>query len=149
MLQTIKMKQLHFKQLGIAILSTSSDFTEAIRETTRKLENFYMDIAYKAQDEWPQQPQVQSFDVNQGEVRLSFYCKGDTIPWAFVKNIAERLWESAALGLADLFEVIYSDDTGTVSVMIVLDVINRSSDGSTSGSGLREGSVPSITSPKD
>lgn len=147
---TIKMNMLHFSKLGVALLSSSADFTEAMRETTRQLQNFYMDIAYKAQDEWSQLPEVSDFFIDdpQGRVRLTLRCVGDTIPWQFVKDMAERLFETAAMGMANLFEVIYGDEMSTIGVRISLDLIDSSS-GSGSGSGTREGSVPSITSPKD
>lgn len=148
-MQTIKMKHLHFTKLGVALLSAKTDFAEAMRETTQMLENFYFDIAYKAQDEWSQLPQMQSFNVDDpsGRVRLSFSCIGDTIPWSFVKAMAERLWQSATLGMAELFEVMYASDDSTIGVRITLDLIEGLSSGA--GSRTREGSVPSITSPKD
>lgn len=146
---TIKMNQLHFSKLGVVILSSSTDFAEAMRETTRKLETFYMDIAYKAQDEWSTMTAMNHLYVDdpEGKVRLEFYCVGDVIPWAFVKEMAERLYTTAAMGMANLFEVMYGDDAATIGVRITLNVIQNSSDDS-SGAGYREGSVPSVGSRK-
>lgn len=78
---------------------------------------------------------------------MSFSSIGDAIPWPFVKGIAERLWECACLGMADLFDVIYIDEAGQVIVNISLRLADSSGSSSGSGTEFREGSVPSVTSP--
>lgn len=75
---------------------------------------------------------------------MRFYSIGDTIPWSFVKQIADRLWECAALGMTDLFDVAYIDDVGEIAVSVSLRLADSSS---SSGTEFREGSVPSVTSP--
>ena len=71
---------------------------------------------------------------------------GDSIPWEFVKKIADKLWECACMGKSDLFDVIYVDDAGQILVSISLRLADGGSS-SDSGTEFREGSVPSVTSP--
>ncbi|MCJ1460665.1 hypothetical protein MMC28_011047 [Mycoblastus sanguinarius] len=115
-----------------------------IATAARNLEEFYSAISTKARNEWAQMPQKDSFDIIEGNFHLSFFCLGDTIPWSFVSDIADRLWETAALGMANLFEVIYMDDAAQVGVHVVLRLVEGSS---SSSEGYREGSVPSVTGP--
>ena len=72
---------------------------------------------------------------------------GDPIPWDFVKTLADRLWHCASLGFTNLFDAIYMDDLGQVAVSISLRLTDGSSSSSDTEFQLREGSVPSVTSP--
>ena len=76
-----------------------------------------------------------------------FSSTGDSIPWDFVKTLAERLWRCASLGFTDTFDAIYMDDLGQVAVSVSLRLTDGSSSSSDSDFQLREGSVPSVTSP--
>ena len=118
-----------------------------VTSAAKALEEFYSSIAIKAGGAWQTQPQTDNFSIDEGNFRLAFSCMGDTIPWDFVKTIAERLWESACLGLANLFDVIYMDDSGRIAVSVSLRLAEGGS--SSSGTDYREGSVPSVTSPYD
>lgn len=116
-----------------------------VATAARALEAFYSAIAIKAAGLWAAEPQLENFSIQEGEFRLTFSSIGDSIPWTLVKEIAERLWQCACLGMAQLFDVMYMDDAGSVAVSISLRLVDDSS--SSSGSQYREGSVPSITSP--
>jgi hypothetical protein len=119
------------------------------------LEDFFSSIALKAdpiKGAWGSQlPQRDSLDITQGNFRLRFASIGDTIPWSFVKDFADKLWECAVMGVANLFETAYTNEGATVGVQISLTVLDQSSvasgSGSGSGQGYREGSWESITSP--
>ena len=132
----IKMKMITFTRVGLLT---------PVAAAARALEDFYSSIAIKAAGVWQAEPQTDNFSIEEGSLRLTFSCIGDTIPWNFVKAMADKLWECACLGLTDLFDAVFMDDDGQVGVSISL----RLSDGSSSSSGtdFREGSVPSVTSP--
>lgn len=109
------------------------------------LEKFYVEIAIKASTIWSTLPQREVFNLQLGNLRLNFHCIGDTVPWTFVKQLADRLWECACHQFTDLFEVIYMDETQRVAVKVWLEIVERSF--GDSNESVREGSVPSITSP--
>ena len=133
---TVQMKMLTYTTVGLITPVTSA---------AKALEEFYSSIAIKAGEAWQTQPETNNFSIDEGNFRLGFSCTGDTIPWDFVKTIAERLWESACMGLANLFDVIYMDDAGRIAVSVSLRLAEGGS--SSSGTDYREGSVPSVTSP--
>lgn len=138
------LKRLYFQTLTAMVPVTAP---------AKFLENFFSSIAIKAdpeRGEWGSLlPRREAFTVVEGSLRLSFSAVGDTIPWDFVKDFADKLWECAVVGVTQLFQTVYMDDTGTVGVQISLTLIDESSVGSGSGSatGYREGSWDSITSP--
>ena len=112
------------------------------------LEDFFLEIAKKAEpwDIWGSSTPRSSFTVNYGLFRLSFDAIGDTIPWSFVKEIADRLWEIACMGMTELFTLVYINDEGSIGVQITLSLIEESIDSTSGGSSSsydREGSVPS------
>lgn len=109
------------------------------------LEEFYADIAVKASTVWSTLPQRQAFNVQLGNFRLNLYCSGDTIPWIFVKQLADLLWECACHQYTNLFEIIYMDSMQSIAVKVWLELVDRSL--VDSNDSVREGSVPSITSP--
>lgn len=133
----IQMKMMTFTTIG---------YITPIASAARALEDFYSSIAIKAGGVWAANPRLEHFSIQEGNFELSFESIGDAIPWPFVKRMAEKLWESACLGMAQLFDVVYADDAGQVLVSISLRLTDG---GSSSGSDTqyREGSVPSITSP--
>lgn len=116
-----------------------------VATAARVLGDFYAEIATLASTVWASTPELSEFAWTQGSFRLNFKCIGDTIPWTFVKNMAEMLWKAACLQATDLFEVIYMDEFQKVGVKVWLEIIQRS--GSDPTNGDREGSPPSITSP--
>lgn len=116
-----------------------------IKLAAKALEEFYVEIAVKATTVWATLPQRPELNLQQGNFRLNFQCIGDTIPWNFVKEMADLLWECACREFTDLFEVIYMNRMQTIAVKVWLEIVERSS--GDSNSGVREGSVPSITSP--
>lgn len=131
----VKMKMLTFTKVGLITPVVSA---------ARALEDFYISIATKAAGDWQSEPQADSFSIQEGGFSLSFSCLGDTIPWSFVKTVAERLWQCACLGMTDMFDAIFMEDSGKIAVSISL----RLADGGSSSSDTqyREGSVPSVTS---
>lgn len=131
----VKMKMITYQTVGMIT---------PIASAAKALEDFYSSIAVKAAGAWEAEPTTDNFAIEEGGFRLAFTSMGDTIPWSFVKTFADRLWESACLGLTSLFDVMYMDDAGQVAVSISLRLIEGSSSDSTE---YREGSVPSVTSP--
>lgn len=124
---------------------TKFDLITPVAVAARALEDFYAGIAKNAGSVWAPYPWMNQFAVEEGNFRLNFKCVGDTIPWTFVKGVAERLWEAACLGATDIFEAIYMDDTQRIGVRIWLELLDDSSQGS-NGAG-REPSPDSVTSP--
>ena len=143
---TLHMKNVMVTRLGAALLSSKPDFYAALQETAKKLELFYMDIAYNAQHEWAKLPRMNTFYLDNEHLRLSFKSIGDTIPWEVVSDLAARLFECARRGMTDLFEAVYMDDAGSIGLRISLEVVAGSSDES---GNTREGSVPSFISPEN
>ncbi len=133
---TIQMRMMAFTTTGLIA---------PIASAARALEDFYSSIAINAAGPWQAEPRSESFSIQQGNFRLAFRSTGDAIPWDFVKTMAERLWESACLGMSNLFEATYMDDAGQVIVSIALRLAEDGS--SSSGTYYREGSVESVTSP--
>ena len=134
---TVKMNMMTFTRVG---------FITPIVSAARALEDFYSSIAIRAAGAWAEEPVSENFSIQEGNFRLTFSSIGDPIPWNFVKDMAEKLWECACLGMADLFDVMYMDDAGQVAVSISLRLADGASS-SSSGTDFREGSVPSVTSP--
>ena len=116
-----------------------------ITQAAKFLEGFFSDIAINAGGEWSTLPERSVFAIEEGSFRLSFNCIGDTIPWSFVKEIGNRLWEVAAMGGIHLFEGVFADEAATIAVQVTLSIIEDSA-GSNSGQDWREGSVPSLNS---
>lgn len=135
--RNLKMKMIAFRSFGVII---------PIANAARALEEFYAGISNQAATEWAHTPQEDSLLIKEGAFQLSLFSFGDTIPWTFVKDLAHRLWESARLGLADVFEALYMEETQNIGVQITLRVVEGSSS-SDSAWDYREGSVESITSP--
>ena len=124
---------------------TSFGLITPLAIAARALEEFYVEVAVKASTIWATLPQRQAMNLQLGHFRLNFLCVGDTIPWTFVKKIADNLWEAACRQLTDLFEVIYMDSSQKIAVKVWLEIVEHSS--GESNDGVREGSVPSVTSP--
>ena len=136
---TVQMKMLTFK--------TVQALTPIVG-AARFLEGFYSGIALKAGGAWQSQPRQDSITITQGPVSLVLTSMGDTIPWDFVKTMAERMWEIACMGAADLFDAVYASEGGKIAVAVSLRLVDDTS-GSSSGTDYREGSVPSVGSPFD
>ena len=139
--QIIKMRMFAF---------THFCYVTPVADAALALKEFYSSIALKAGGVWQAQPQSTRLTIKEGAFQLSFSSAGDTIPWAFVRETAERLWKCACLGMAELFDATFIDDASQVAVSIAVRLVGEgSSPGSGSGSGTdyREGSVPSVTSP--
>jgi len=124
---------------------TSFGLITPLHTAAKALEEFYSEVAVKASTIWATLPQRQEMNIQLGNFRLNFKCVSDTIPWNFVKELADLLWECACRQFTDLFEVIYTDEMQRMAVKVWLEIIDRSS--VDSNDGVREGSVPSITSP--
>ncbi len=121
-----------------------------VTEAARYLEEFYSSIAANAAGAWRTSPQEYSYTMQQGPFTLMFTSMGDTIPWNFVREMAQTLWTCASAGLAELFEVVYIDDAGKIAVAVSLSLLDG--DGSSGSAGTdynREGSVPSVGTPYD
>ena len=115
-----------------------------IAAAARALEDFYAEVAVKASTVWATQPQLSQFSCELGNIRINFKCTGDTIPWSFVKELADRLWTCACLQLTGLFEVFYKSVDNRIAVKVWLEIITQSGSDS---NDYREDSPPSITSP--
>ena len=136
---TISMKMISFKTITLMTpLIGAAQF----------LEEFYAAVAIKAAGVWSSLPRERTLTINQGLFSLIFTSTGDTIPWSFVKEMADRLWEAACLGAAELFDAMYMDEIGRVAVAISLRLADGSSS-SSSDTDYREGSVPSVGTPYD
>ena len=115
-----------------------------IDAAARALEDFYAEIATKASTVWATQPQLSDFACRLGNIRINFKCIGDTIPWSFVKELADRLWECACLQFTEVFEVFYTSPDSRIAVKVWLEILTPSGSDS---NDYREDSPPSITSP--
>ena len=134
---TTRVKLVHY-----AYLATMLPITQACSF----LEEFFARIATKAGEEWATLPRRSSLAIEEGMFRLEFLSAGDTIPWEFIRTTANSLWESAVMGVTQLFEMAYMNDAGTIAVQVTLTVMDGSS-GSSNSLTWREGSVDSIASP--
>lgn len=117
-----------------------------ITSAARALEDFYSSIATRAAGPWQLEPRVTEFSIQEGNFALFFASLGDTIPWNFVKDMADKLWETACLGLTTLFDAMYMDDTGQIAVSVSMRIMDADGSLSSSSSDYREGSVPSVGS---
>lgn len=146
----ITLKRVYFHTLTAIVPIAASGTAPA-----KFLEDFYSSIAIKANPvtgEWGSQlPQTDQIDITEGGFRLRFSAIGDTIPWSFVKEFADVMWECAVLGVAGLFDTVYTNEAAKIGVQISLTLLDESAvasgTGSGSGTGYREGSWDSITSP--
>ena len=116
-----------------------------VHKASKFLEEFYAQIALAAGGVWSQRPRKYAFAIREGNFELSFRSLGDSIPWEVVKDLAERMWECAVMGLTDLFEVVYTDADGQIGLKVTMTIIDASL--SSEGDDFREGSVPSVTGP--
>ena len=114
-----------------------------VNAAARALEEFYSQIAIKASTIWPSEPRATDFIIKEGDFELAFNAVGDTIPWDFVAEMANRGWESACMGMTDLFEAIYTTENGRLAVRIALTLAEDSVASSDTVANDREGSVPS------
>lgn len=105
---------------------TSFSIITPIAAAARALEDFYAQLAIKASTVWITEPERSAFSFRMGNFKLNFRCEGDTIPWRFVKDIAERLWECACLQFTELFEVVYSNPVENIVVTVWLELVERS-----------------------
>lgn len=113
----------------------------------KALKDFYFSIALKAAGEWQATPMSDSLVIREGQLQLSIFCIGDTIPWSFVKEMGMRLYECANRGFTDLFDAIYVNDAGNIAVTMSMRIMDDSSSSDGSMPDYREGSVPSVTFP--
>ena len=136
--QIRKMKLLTFKTITMITPITGA---------AKFLEDFFSAVALEAGGAWQSRPRKESLTIAQGPFSLSFTSMGDSIPWDFVKEIAERLWETACMGAAELFDMVYSDEGGRIAVAISLRLADDMSSSSSGTDYNREGSVPSVGTP--
>ena len=120
-----------------------------VTNAAKFLESFYTSVAINAAGAWRALPQRETLRIVEGPFALSFTCFGDTIPWSFVKDMADRLWESACLGLSELFDAVYMTETGNIAVAVSMRLLEGDGSSQSSGTDYREGSVPSVGSPYD
>lgn len=83
-------------------------------------EQFYSEIAEAARNEWASHPELACFKYSGRGFVIGMQSWGDTIPWNFVYQIANRLWMSAAAGLPYLFDLAYRSPDGRIVVTISL-----------------------------
>ena len=62
--------------------------------------------------------------IREGQLQLSIFCIGDTIPWSLVKEMGMRLYECAKRGFADLFDAIYVNDAGNFAVTMSMRIMD-------------------------
>lgn len=120
-----------------------------VTNAAKFLESFYSSIAINAAGAWQALPQRDSFRIIEGPFALSFTCLGDTIPWSFVKDMADRLWECTCLGMSQLFDAVFVTDARDIAVAVSLTLMEGDGSSQSSGTEYREGSVPSVGSPYD
>ena len=136
----IKMKMVHYATLTSMLpINVACGFLMQFFNTIKEKTN-------PSGGAWISLPERSSFDVTVGSFQLKFSCIGDTIPWSFVWEMADRCLEATTRGFAELFDAVFMSNSGNIAVQVTLQMLESSS-GSGSGSGDREGSVPSITSP--
>ncbi|KAL8782848.1 MAG: hypothetical protein Q9195_009555 [Heterodermia aff. obscurata] len=116
-----------------------------IHKASQFLEEFYAYVALSAGGVWSRFPRRHAFSIREGNFELTFNSVGDSIPWEVVKDLAERLWECAVMGMTDLFEAAFSDSTGQIGLKVSMAIIDSSL--SSTGDDFREGSVPSVNGP--
>lgn len=136
----VKMKIIGFQSMGVIY---------PIAGAAKFLEDFYSNIAIKASTVWKTETRRDYLTIDQGPFRLTINSIGDTISWEWVQAVADSLWESAALGMAEFFQAYYATDSGMVGTAISLKFVDgaESSSGYSVGSSdWREGSVPSVGS---
>lgn len=141
-----KVHQVRFKQMTDII---------PVQAAAPILENFFISVATQADPqlgEWAKMTPTNVLELKHGMFKLRFHSIGDTIPWSFVRDFANKLWETAALGVADLFETVYEDQSGKVAVQISLTIMNEMTEATGSASGsdqdnfYRDGSWDSVQS---
>ena len=104
----------------------SFDLLTPIASAALALEDFYSQLAIKASTVWSTEPEQPAFSFRMGAFKLSFRCQGDTIPWHFVKEFAEIMWELACHQCTEVFEIIYTDQLQRIFVTIWLEIVERS-----------------------
>lgn len=128
---------------------SSTLLIEPIASAAKALEEFYSYIAFNAGSTWQTLPRRYQFNIEWGTFQLVFSSMGDTIPWDFVQEMAERLLTCARMGMSALFDAVYGDQAGQIGVAISLRLMGGVISGDSSGTDYREGSVPSVGSPYD
>ncbi|KAL8799819.1 MAG: hypothetical protein Q9182_005614 [Xanthomendoza sp. 2 TL-2023] len=118
-------------------------------EVVHRLEELYINIIEACQDEWAKTPRMPGFYFSDDVFAFAMSCRGGVIPWEFVAEIADMLWESTARGSTVLFAMIYSSPNREVLINISLTLMQDETGSGTGGStdtNWREGSVPSVGS---
>ena len=109
------------------------------------LEDFYIEIATKAETVWKTEPRDYVFRFQQGPFLFKIESMGETVSWHFVHEVADLCWECACRGMAELFEAFFMDDSRTIGAVVSLTMAdNEGSSQYSSGTDWREGSVPSV-----
>ncbi|KAL8682103.1 MAG: hypothetical protein Q9186_001808 [Xanthomendoza sp. 1 TL-2023] len=119
----------------------------------RRMENLYIDVVQAALGEWSRTPRMPGFYYSDDVFALAMQCQGGVIPWEFVAEIADMLWESTVRGSTLLFSMLYSSPDRDVMVQISLTLMQAAVGSGGPGTGTssgdtnwREGSVPSVAS---
>lgn len=110
-LSSITMRMLHFHALAAIT---------PVVHAAQELEQFYMNVALSASSDWASLPRRNSLMIHDRGFSLQMLSLGDTIPWDFVAEVANRLWTIAASGLPYLFDVSYASPNGRIAVQIGL-----------------------------
>lgn len=84
-------------------------------------------------DSWSRQPPRETFQINYGALRLSFYRRHDVIPWAFVADVARKMVNAVERGLLAFLEATFHFAAAS-SVVFTLMAIGLAIRGITSGS---------------
>ena len=136
--KNLRLNLIHFEKLRPVLPA---------EKASQFLTKFFADVVFSASGAWARLPRQTDFTVRYGNLLLTFTSVGDTIPWEVVKDMGERLWQCARMGLADLFEAYFTDQTAQIGFKMTLCVIDQSLS-SDSDEFYREGSVESVNGPE-
>ncbi|KAL8820182.1 MAG: hypothetical protein Q9223_001541 [Gallowayella weberi] len=125
-------------------------------QVIRRLEELYINIIEACMDEWAKTPRMPGFYFSDDVFAFAMSCQGGVIPWEFVQEVADMLWESTARGSTALFAMVYSSPNRDVLIKISLTLMQHQLEaasgqpgtgtGGSTDTNWREGSVPSVGS---
>ncbi|KAI4275198.1 MAG: hypothetical protein L6R38_005921 [Xanthoria sp. 2 TBL-2021] len=81
-------------------------------------------------DSWSRQPPRETFQVSYGALRLSFYRRGQVIPWDFVADLARKMGNAVERGLLTFVQVTFQFITAA-SVVFAISAVGMAFRGAT------------------
>ena len=112
--------KLDYLDEGYALYFSTYEQFVSIENAAATLRAFFNTVAEYAAGEWIHQSPMKEFQIELGELILSFECNFTEIPWAFVQNFAERMANSVRSGFAGSFDAILENVVtgGTILVRL-------------------------------